>query len=628
MATKKLNYPFEGTGEDIQGDRFVGREVYIMQLQEQCTSNNFSIVGLPKVGKTSLACHSLIHLKKKIKTTSQATLCILKFNVGSCNNPYTFFKKLVKEVYRELKKSIKSTSKDFEILEEQYGFVTGDEFDLDTIESFFETGISNMDVQLVVIFDEFDKTRKIFKGNDFARLRAIIMAKNIHAVVTSKRIIYDLENWNNDSTEGPSNFFQIFESNTIFLQPFGEHELECYWKRLEPYFEAVGQPITEDYKRVAAFYAGSHPHKLDIFNKAQYDSLKYDSLKYESCPNIGAIMEEAYRAEFKVLESVELLNAAIQTIIGPVYDLKDDQVTKLKQYGFLREVGEDEKNQLLGTHAGLSFRSDGRLKAFVAQSDYCTIYMKKCFVNQPPFWNTWSETFHGMRQIVEKFLTINWGENWYVQNDVQYLKHVCKKIRGKIDKDEKAGITISPHIEYLDEAALGDFLNEYWDSVFNKVFNSNKKEFFEKYEYIKCIRNHEAHNNNRYLSEDDKRKADDILKEIKKWVDSWLTKGNDQYLKLDGNLIGEDDESRSPNVLVEKPSIEQNEKSYEGTIVLLPNKEPNKLPFKNIKCEDFEMSLRIDDRSWLFVEENDRVIFKTREKNGWTFAYDLKKKEQ
>jgi hypothetical protein len=99
-------------------------------------------------------------------------------------------------------------------------------------------------------------------------------------------------------------------------------------------------------------------------------------------------------------------------------------------------------------------------------------------------------------------------------------------------------------------------------------------------------------------------------------------------LILDGNLIVEDDESRSPNALVEKLSIEQNEKSYEGTIVLLPNKEPNKLPFKNVKCEDFEMSLRIDDRSWLFVEANDRVIFKIREKNGWTFAYDLKKKEQ
>lgn len=621
MATKKLTYPFEGTGEDVQGERFVGREAYVKQLQEQCTSNHFSIVGLPKVGKTSLACHSLIHLKKRIKTTSRASLCILKFNVGSCADSDTFFIKLVKEVYRELRNSIMSTSKDFNLLEEQYRFVKEDEFDLYTIESFFEMGISHMDVQLVVIFDEFDKTRKIFIGNDFARLRAIITVKNIHAIVNSKRIIYDLENWNNDSTEGPSNFFQIFESNTIFLQPFGEHELECYWKRLEPYFEAVGQPITEDYKKDAAFYAGSHPHKLDIFNKANYDSLIYGN-----CPkNIDAIMQEAYRAEFDVLKSVELLNAAIQTIIGPVYDLNDDQVTKLKQYGFLREVGEDEKYQLLGTHAGLSFRSDGRLKAFVAQSDYCTIYMKKCFVNQPPFWETWSETFRGMRQILKQFLSINWGENWYDQDDERYLGRVCKTIRGKINKDVEAGITISPHIEYLDEAALGDFLDKYWDTIFNKVFICNKKEFFEKYKYIKFIRNHESHNNNRYLSEDDKRKANDILNEIKKWVDSWLTKDNDQDLKLDGN---QDGESESSDALDENLSIEQNEKLYEGTIVLSPNKEPNKRPFKNVECEDFEMSLRIDDRSFQYVEENDRVIFKTREKDGWRFAYDLKKKEQ
>lgn len=626
MATKKLNdYPFEGTGEDVCGERFVGRQSHVMQLQEQCTTNNFSIVGLPKVGKTSLACHSLLHMKKKIKVASRKNLCVIKFNAGSCTDSSNFFKKLVKEVYRELKTCIPANTNDYRILEELYGLVKDDEFDLDTIESFFETGVNAMAIQLVVIFDEFDKTRNIFAGTDFARLRAIITVsnKNIHAVVTSKRMIYDIENWRNDSTAGPSNFFQIFEGNTIFLEPFDDHELECYWKRLEPCFESVGRPITDDYKKEAAFYAGSHPFKLDIYNKVNYDPLKYGKCS----GSIGAIMQEAYRAELEVLESVDLLDAAIQVVVGPIYDLDDDQVTKLKQYGFLREISEEEKFQMIGTHAGLIFKSGDRLRAFVAPSDYCTIYMKKCFVNQPRFWNEWTMAFRGLRQIVEKFLLINWGENWYDQDDAQYLGKVCKAIRGQIIKDKNIGITVSPHIEYLTETTLGNLFENYWDAVFNAVFKTCKEDFFEKYNYIKFIRNHESHNNNRYLSEKDREKANAILNEVKGWIDDWFKKGNDQDLKLDVNVDKEDSTNDSSIVETGIASSVQGEKCYEGTIVLVPNDNPNKLPFKNVLCDDFQYSLRVDDRSWLYVEEDDKVVFHVREKNGWQLAYKLRKKE-
>ena len=633
--------PFYGLNEPVVGERFVGRAEYVEQLQEFCTSRNFSIVGLPRVGKTSLAVHSILYQRDKVKLKyPDYPLCVLMFEVGGCATADDFFNDFTYETYMELKKAIpESNIEDHDLLKNAYteveekGFKTGD------IKRFFTGVIKIIAVNLVVIIDEFDIVRRLFSGNHYNLLRSIVCVHNIHVVITSKRQIKDIER----EVDG-SIFYQSFSGkDTIFLKPFGDQELEAYWKRLEPYFEAVSFPCDEKYRRMASFLTGNHPHKLDLLNDANYNAFKRNgSLLTDE--EICHTMEEAFQAEFHVLQSVDLqdfvdlrryrsrleefpksenlLDAAVQTIIGPVYDLTDEMKNKLKDYGFLREVSEAEKLNIIGTNMGLIFQREGNLRTYIAPSDYCTLYMKKCFINNPPFWPKWTKTFRGLRRIVERFLILNWGEDWYDRYEFPELERIRNIVCNGVKKDLDSFISVSPHIEYLNESALCMLLKQYWNDVFRNIFTSmDYKAFFDKFYFIMKIRNHPAHNNDLYLSEKDREKANGYMDEIERDIDNWLSRRNDQDLKLH-------DIVETSFTSIEEPGMSlqiHNDNLYEGIIVLVHDKNDSK-PYKDIKCAAFPWTLRIADDSWQSVDEGDKVSFNARQKdNRWWVAVNVKK---
>ena len=599
---KYENSPFKDLGTYVFGDQFIGRQAYISRLQRECTTRNFSILGLPKVGKTSLVYESIINLGNQIKT--KKPLCVVMFNVGTCTDPQNFFKKLVKNVYGELKRTIPHTqADDIRIIEELYGFVKEDNYDLDTIESFFESGIKSISAHLVLFFDEFDKVRKIgFSGNSFALLRAILQVPNVHGAITSNRSIFDLENWKRDSSSGPSNLYQLFDGNTIHLKPFDDHELEEYWEWLMPYFEAIGFPFDEDYQKKAIYYAGHHPHKLNIFNSRNYDSFK-ERKQLLTNEEIRSEMKSAYEAELDVLSSVDLLEASIQAIIGPVYDLTEEQADRLKQYGFLREVTESEKFEIIGTKIGVLEKQGDMLIAYAAPSDYFTKYMKSKYVNNPSYWDLWRETFCGLRDIVKRAFVDTYGENWYDDNSDPRMHNIINAIKSHINKDHNAGISVSHPIEYLDEGAIYDLLENNWHT-FKDVF-ANCDDFFKKYKYIVKIRNHVGHINDRYLSDNDLDKANCFLQEIKLCIDDWLTHKSDIKLEL-----------------IEVFKFVEGV-SYTGKIISIKDKNTDK-DFYWVEHESYPYPLRISEYR-PYYKVGDTVSFTAKKSGKFWIAANLKK---
>ncbi|MBK6976969.1 MAG: hypothetical protein IPH28_07445 [Cytophagaceae bacterium] len=58
---------FAGYGKTVYGANFIGRDAEIKKIQQRLFSKEFgnlSIVGLPKIGKSSFAYHSLLFQKK------------------------------------------------------------------------------------------------------------------------------------------------------------------------------------------------------------------------------------------------------------------------------------------------------------------------------------------------------------------------------------------------------------------------------------------------------------------------------------------------------------------------------------------------------------------------------------
>ena len=151
----------------------------------------------------------------------------------------------------------------------------------------------------------------------------------------------------------------------------------------------------------------------------------------------------------------------------------------------------------------------------------------------------------------------------------------------KIDKN--ANITVSPLIEYLRETSIGNLIDKYW-STFAPVFEPMGQYIFrERYNYVKSLRNHHAHNNTRFLSEDDKAKANEYLEEIGKKVNSWHQSGNklkpSNTESVSSTLLSHSSQtsnqiSKPVNGIVAdfpKPNAELKSDEYLGTIFLTKN---------------------------------------------------------
>ena len=101
MATESLN-PFADFGGIIYGSRFIGRHEEIKKVQERVlgtTYGNLAVMGLPRVGKSSLVWHAIMDEKERL--LKEYTIPIF-FESGSCDSSESFFKKMVSLLYNGL----------------------------------------------------------------------------------------------------------------------------------------------------------------------------------------------------------------------------------------------------------------------------------------------------------------------------------------------------------------------------------------------------------------------------------------------------------------------------------------------------------------------------------------------
>lgn len=529
MANKELNLhsPFSRLGTHVYGERFVGRSNLVKHIQRNIVERNISIVGLPKIGKTSLAYHSIIENSGDV--VADCVFCPVFYNAGLARTADDFFINLLKSIRLNLLPILDEAN--INRLNSLYAIVKEGNFDSEEIRNFFESGISTFPVNIVVLFDEFDRVRTIrFTGYDFSLLRAILSVRNVRGLITSKRTIYSLENWNIDTDAGPSNFYQLFQGNTIHLGQYDQESLNEYWERLIPYYDNINIRLDTDYIANAIFYAGSHPHLLDVYNALFYDSI----INFETEPsdtNVMATMTDAFNSTIEILKSEELLDAAIQAIVGPVYNITEDQINKLIEYDFIKKVTIKEKYELLESNLGYEETAKDGLEevrfSYVASSPYFTLLMQNYFQNKVDFWKEWTSTFCLLRNLAEKFFVDNWGVDWETASD---MDNVIEGMNRLYQKDIYYNIAPSPKLEYLTETFLRDLLHRNWDT-FKIVFTPwSEKQFFEKYEFILMMRNHHAHISKNSLSDENLEEANRYLNEIYNKIESWLSKDGTSML--------------------------------------------------------------------------------------------------
>src|SRR5688500_9393632 len=102
LANPPIN-PFANYGAIVFGNDFVGRDEIIKTINDRVVYANepgcISIVGLPKVGKSSLVWHTLIHAKETLRSQHKLPIWV---NMVIFRTPEDFFRGLISTTLEEL----------------------------------------------------------------------------------------------------------------------------------------------------------------------------------------------------------------------------------------------------------------------------------------------------------------------------------------------------------------------------------------------------------------------------------------------------------------------------------------------------------------------------------------------
>lgn len=317
MATQSLNNPFADFGGIVHGDRFVGREDFINKISERVlgpTYGNLAIMGLPRVGKSSLVWHAIMDRKEELIDIK--TIPIF-FEAGSCMSSNEFFKKMVTLLYDELEficedeKYQKFSVKIQESLKNEY--------DKDLIQKYFKL-VKRFGYKTIFIFDEFDSVQSFFGKADFQLLRELSYNPDTHLclVTCSRKTIEDIE-----VKDGAiSNFAGT--CSDLRLGMFSKEDVLEYWNHFGKYWE------TDDtYKNAISYFTGNHPWLMDKINSQMFN-LDITNDLFSKFDDVKLQLMEVLDNIVSTIEKEQLLDTAIQVVVGPYYDSNQKQIEKTR----------------------------------------------------------------------------------------------------------------------------------------------------------------------------------------------------------------------------------------------------------------------------------------------------------
>ena len=195
MATESLN-PFADYGSIVRGDRFVGRKKELNCIKQRVLGENFgnlAIMGLPRIGKSSLAWEGI--MEKKDSLLQDKTIPVF-FQTGSCEDSVSFFRQMISLLDDEMafvcddERYSKYGKKILELIRED-----GDPTDFVlAIQKYFKL-VKRLGYKVIYILDEFDSVQSFFTLANFQTLRELSYnpETKICLVTCSRKTIQEIE---------------------------------------------------------------------------------------------------------------------------------------------------------------------------------------------------------------------------------------------------------------------------------------------------------------------------------------------------------------------------------------------------------------------------------------------------
>lgn len=521
MAAPTLNNPFADYGGIVHGNRFIGREEAIRTINQRVlgtTYGNLAIMGLPRVGKSSLAWHTIMDRKEELLEAQTVPIFL---GTGSYNSSDELFTQMVNLLHDELEfdsnhdKYPTMASRIIEPLKAGY--------DRSLVQKYFKL-VKRCGYKTIFIFDEFDSVQSFFDKADFQFLRELSYnpETRICLVTCSRKSIEDIEV--NDGAI--SNFAGIFSD--LRLGMFSEEDAALYWKHFSPYWE-----VDERYKNDIAYYTGNHPWLMDMVNCLMFGqdlaggvSSRFDGMKLR--------LMEALDTIVSTINKDHLLDPAIQVVVGPYYNADQRQLEKLLKYEFIKKVTPEHKERLFsGMTVGPSW--DGY--CYTCFSDYSTLDFYRRYYANVPYVSVWSETENLLRTAVKEFLRSNFTGDWERELTAQltatppYPAFQIAKWKTNLESLKKNREKMVQNFPTMGSAHLVDFtltsqifdlfIRPNWRWFNTHIFQGSREEWNDKFTFLTQLRNPVAHNNLAGNMEEEMRVARGYCQDVSVAIREW-----------------------------------------------------------------------------------------------------------
>lgn len=509
IKTLDIENPFADYGNIVEGNRFVGRNSEITAIHNRVLGSNYgnlAIMGLPRIGKSSLAWNALLIKKGEL---SKRKILIERINVGSISTSKEFYLKLMDKTLPNVR------TLSFELYDQLAASrkIYNEHNSENEIEFFFAM-VRQFDYRLVYVLDEFDNVANFFKLQDFQLLRELSISPEtkICLVTISRRTIQELEPENG----AISNFYGVFSD--LHLKPLSDFDLNKYWEMVEN----KGIEISEEYKYQVYYFVGNHPYWLDMVNYNIFNGVKAGvKLSLELLSDIGSelkkVLWDNYDDILSLMVKEGLKSYFIQAVVGPVVNLTQMSIERLTKYGLIKPILAREK---YGTYfqslidAGLVNEND---ISYNSISIHLNDYLKQK-ETEFDIWTLWNEAEHQVRNLITVHLKEKYGENWRdafilanprKENDIlrmEEMRERNKRTFGNLASDNLVSYTYP-----LD--MWNCFISTDW-TWFQRILSGQQASWREKFMLLSKIRNPIAHSNRDFVIQDEQTKAKEICNDL------------------------------------------------------------------------------------------------------------------
>mgnify|MGYP001467603999 CR=1 FL=1 len=528
MVIKELNIanPFADNAGIVTGDRFVGRNNEIKEIHTRVLGElygNLAIVGLPRIGKSSLVWNALIPLKEKLR---QEKHIISYISLSSGDSAINFFKSLALAILDEIEfeRDLVDIRRRLESIYNDIKSNQNDRFEfLNQVRKFFKF-CKKSNLRTTFILDEFDYSKNIFSVADFQFLRELstLPETKVCLVTVSRRTIQELEPENG----AISNFYGVFSE--LRLQLFNENDLIAYWQRIEK----LGLEVSEEYKKEVYYFAGEHPYWMDMINYHVFNGVK-KSIKssLELLSDVGSELKKTlwdnYDNIISLMDEEGLKSHFIQAVVGPVVNLTQMSIERLTKYGLVKPILAREK---YGTYfqtlidAGLVNEND---ISYNSISTHLNDYLKQK-ETEFDIWALWNEAEHQVRNLITIHLKEKYGDDWrdaFVSANPRKENEILRMEEMRARNKRTFGNLASDNlVDYTYPLDMWNcFILTDW-SWFQRVLSGKKDTWGEKFLLLGKVRNPIAHSNRDFVLQDEQIKAKEICNElienIKKWQEN------------------------------------------------------------------------------------------------------------